>query len=90
MQDLLQSVMTEMYVLLVEIPHQEELKFVSMARGEQCVMMAGIMMMPMLSAHNWDSQDYVSSCLRRQSDTRMVNMSLYISVRCLLQFQCVS
>ena len=44
----------EMYVWLMELTLQEELKFVSVVYGEQCVMIFGVMMMLELSAENLD------------------------------------
>ena len=45
----------EKYVWLMEQTLQEELKFVSVVYGEQCVMIFGIIVMLELSAGDWDS-----------------------------------
>ena len=50
----------EKYVWLMELPLQEELKFVSVVYGEQCVMIFGIIEMLELSAGDWDSWVNVS------------------------------
>ena len=44
----------ERYVLLMEMQQQEELKFVSMAYGGQCVIIIGISEMLELPAENLD------------------------------------
>ena len=44
----------EKYVWLMELPLQEEWKFVLVVYGEQCVMIIGMMMMLELSAENLD------------------------------------
>ena len=59
---LLQTLVVRMekYVWLMELPLQEELKFVSVVYGEQCVTSFGVMMMLELSAGDWDSWVNVS------------------------------
>ena len=52
---------TERYVWLMELPLQEELKYVSVVYGEQCVIILGITVMLELSAGDWDSWMNVSS-----------------------------
>ena len=51
----------EKYVWLMELPLQEEWKYVSVVSGEQCVTTFGIMMMLELSAGNLDLWMNVSS-----------------------------
>ena len=51
----------EKYVWLMELPLQEEWKYVSVVSGEQCVTTFGIMMMLELSAGNLDMWMNVSS-----------------------------
>ena len=53
------SVLLEMYVLLEEMPHQEEWRSATMASGAQCVMTFGTRMMLELSADNLDSHSQV-------------------------------
>ena len=50
----------EKYVWLMELPLQEEWKFVSVVYGELCVMIFGIIVMLELSAGGWDSWVNVS------------------------------
>ena len=50
----------EKYVWLMELPLQEEWRFVSVVYGEQCVMIFGVIGMLELSAGDWDSWMNVS------------------------------
>ena len=54
--DKLQKLIAKMekYVLLMELPLQEEWKFVSVVYGEQCVIIFGIIVVLELSAENLD------------------------------------
>ena len=54
----------EKYVWLMELPLQEEWKYVSVVSGEQCVTTFGIIMMLELSVGNLDLWMNVSSVQR--------------------------
>ena len=53
----------EKYVWLMEMPQQEEWKFVSVVSGVWCVITTGILEMPELLAETLDSHSNVSDVL---------------------------
>ena len=67
----------EKYVWLMELTLQEELKFVSVVYGEQCVIILGVIMMLELSAENLDLWMNVSTACKN-----------VIATKILLFFQC--
>ena len=59
-QTLWRTVRQVIFVWLVGMLQQDELKCVMMAHGALCVMTSGTMKMPELSAINWDSLQMVT------------------------------
>ena len=60
LQTLWRAVRQVIFVWLVGMLQQDELKCVTMAHGALCVMTPGTVQMPELSAINWDSLQMVT------------------------------